>query len=216
MKLSSSSRNLKLGKALFAGIIVIAALGRSVFPANSQETLKSDQACELSLQAAKAIKANSAKDFGRIQPASKALTMLDLNFHGADGQPMDMTAFNGKTVLLNLWASWCAPCRKEMPDLHALQQKLGSDKFQVVAVNVDRRGDPNDFLKEVGAAGLPVYSDNSMGILRQLRSKTRARGLPSTVLIGEDGCEIGAMVGPAEWASDEAVALINEAVAAQK
>src|SRR5690606_2801471 len=118
-------------------------------------------------------------------------------------------------VLLNLWATWCAPCREEMPALDRLQSDLASQQFQVVAVSVDRGTTerPKAFLEEVGATNLPFYADPTMAIFNTLRERGRATGLPSTVLVNGEGCALGAMYGPADWASDDAKALIAAATA---
>jgi len=124
-----------------------------------------------------------------------------------------LAKWKGKVVLLNLWATWCLPCRKEMPDLAALQKELGSNDFEVVALSVDRKGAEasSAFLKEVNASSLALYTDEQSKSLQALQ----AVGLPATLLIGRDGREIGRLLGPAEWASDEAKALVRAAMAAK-
>ena len=93
----------------------------------------------------------------------------------------------GKTVLLNLWATWCAPCRDEMPALDALQKEMGGDDFEVVAVNVDTGDDtkPRKFLAETGVAALAYYRDNTLGLFNELKQRGLALGLPVTLLIDE-------------------------------
>jgi thiol-disulfide isomerase/thioredoxin len=133
-------------------------------------------------------------------------------FNGPDGNPIALTDFKGKVVLLNLWATWCAPCRKEMPYLDTLQQELGSDQFEVIAVSVDR-GSPEKarkFLADVGANALKFYHDPSA----QLGFTLMAIGMPTTLLFDREGREIGRLVGPAEWHSPEAKELIKAAIAA--
>lgn len=133
-------------------------------------------------------------------------------FNGPDGKPVTMADFKGKVVLLNLWATWCAPCRKEMPHLNELQQKLGGDQFEVVALSVDRGSDkkPKDFLAEVGASALKFYHDPSA----KAGFSFMAIGMPTTLLFDREGREIGRLVGPAEWHSDDAKNLIRAAIAA--
>ena len=116
---------------------------------------------------------------------------------------------------MNLWATWCVPCRKEMPTLDALEGKLGGPGFEVVAVNIDTR-DPNkprQFLNEIGVQKLTYYSDPSAKVFQDLKEIGRAFGMPTTVLVDREGCEIGTIAGPAEWASDDAVKLIQAALA---
>ena len=136
-----------------------------------------------------------------------------LAFNGPDGAPTTLAAFKGRTVLLNLWATWCGPCRKEMPALDRLQGKLGGADFQVVAVNVDQSqlDRPKTFLKETGVTNLPFYADPSFDVFQVLHKDGEALGLPTTLLIDPNGCQLGVMAGPAAWDSPEAESLIAAA-----
>ena len=138
----------------------------------------------------------------------------DLDFLGPDGKPVKLSAFRGKTVLLNLWATWCAPCRKEMPALDRLQGELGGQDFEVVAVTIDQRNldRPKAFLREVGVSRLTYYSDPTAKIFQQLRAVDRAVGMPTTLIVDPEGCELGYLAGPAEWASEDAIKLIRAAL----
>ena len=141
------------------------------------------------------------------------LPVPDIAFQDGAGAPLHIGQWHGRVVLLNLWATWCAPCRKEMPTLAALQKRLGSKDFEVVAISIDRKGVAASaaFLKETGADGLGLYVEPSAKILDELQ----ALGLPATVLIDREGKEVGRLLGPAEWSSPEAIALIK-AVLAEK
>ena len=132
-------------------------------------------------------------------------------FNGPDGKPTSLAAFRGRALLVNVWATWCVPCRKEMPALDALQKGQGGPDFQVVAVNVDtaRLERPAAFLKDNGITGLPLYADPSGDVLQALKAQGGLLGLPTTLLIDRDGCEVGRMAGPAEWASADGQALIR-------
>lgn len=135
-------------------------------------------------------------------------------FNGPDGKPLTLDHFAGKTVLLNLWATWCVPCREEMPALNALEREMGSDKFQVVPVNIDTGDDekPKAFLSEIGVDALQLYRDNTIGVFNSLKKEGLAFGLPVTLLLDDKGCLISAMNGPAAWDSEDAKALIKGAV----
>ena len=135
----------------------------------------------------------------------------DLSFKDGKGADIKLSEWQGRVVLLNLWATWCAPCRKEMPTLANLQKQLGSKDFEVVALSVDRKGivASSAFLKETGADSLGLYVDETTKSLDDLQ----AFGLPVTVLIDRKGREIGRLLGPAEWTSAEAIALIKAAIA---
>jgi thiol-disulfide isomerase/thioredoxin len=113
-------------------------------------------------------------------------------------------------VLLNLWATWCIPCRLEMPALDRLQEKFGGKDFAVVAVNVDtaRLDRPKAFLEGVGAKNLTLYTDDKAEIVQNLKKAGNVLGLPTTILVGKDGCELGTLAGPAQWDSQDALALL--------
>lgn len=135
------------------------------------------------------------------------------SFANDKGEVLDLGKWKGKVVLLNLWATWCAPCRKEMPDIAALQKDLGSAEFEVVALSVDRKGleASGAFLKEIGADSLKLYIDPEAKSLAALQ----ALGLPASVLIDRKGLEAGRLLGPADWSSPEAKALVSALIAEQ-
>ena len=135
----------------------------------------------------------------------------DIEFFDGAGKGTKISQWKGRVVLINLWATWCAPCRKEMPALAELQATLGSKDFEVVAISIDRKGieASSAFLKETGAEALKLYVEPSSRILNELQ----ALGLPATVLLDRQGREIGRLLGPAEWNSPEAVNLIQAALA---
>ncbi|MGE3915852.1 MAG: TlpA family protein disulfide reductase [Hyphomicrobiaceae bacterium] len=136
----------------------------------------------------------------------------ELPFLDKDGKSRLLKEWNGKVVLLNLWATWCAPCRKEMPSLDRLQGELGSDKFEVVAVSADKTGveGARKFLDQIKVTKLGTYADPTV----RIHSGLKAIGMPATLLLDAKGREIGRLVGPAEWDSPEAKALIRAAIAA--
>jgi thiol-disulfide isomerase/thioredoxin len=142
--------------------------------------------------------------------ASPPRPLPDLSFTTPEGKA-SLADFKGRTVLLNLWATWCVPCRQEMPALDHLQGLRGSKDFAVVAVNIDtsRLDRPKAFLNENGIKNLKLYTDSSAAAFQALKQEGKLIGLPTTILIGKDGCEIGTMAGPAQWDSPEALALID-------
>ena len=135
----------------------------------------------------------------------------NLAFQTGDGQPVTLDSFRGKVVLLNLWATWCVPCRKEMPALDRLQAALGSREFEVVALSIDRSGvaGARKFLDSIGISKLKLYADPSA----KLGNELKAIGLPTTLLIDRQGREIGRLIGPAEWDDADAKTLIAEVMA---
>jgi thiol-disulfide isomerase/thioredoxin len=128
-------------------------------------------------------------------------------FANAESQQVDLSKWKGRVIVLNLWATWCAPCRKEMPDLAKLQTALGGPEFEVLALSVDRKGleASQAFLKEIGVTNLTAYSEPEAKSLAALQ----ALGLPATVLIDRNGKEAARLLGPADWASPEAQAMVK-------
>jgi thiol-disulfide isomerase/thioredoxin len=147
-----------------------------------------------------------------VHPEPKAVA--DITFVDDRDTPLSLAQWKGRVVLVNLWATWCGPCRKEMPELAELQQRLGSEDFEVVAISVDRQGAEvaRPFLESVGAEALKLYLDPSTKVLTDFK----AVGLPASILIDRAGREVGRMFGPADWASPEALRLIEAAIAEGK
>lgn len=137
----------------------------------------------------------------------------DLPFQTADGGDRTLADFAGRVVLVNLWATWCAPCLTELPHLAELDRALGGDRFTVVAVSLDRSGTDKaaETLAKVDAQALTLYVDPTMRFGRAFGESV----MPVTVLVGPDGREIGRYLGPADWASDDAKALIRAAIDAR-
>jgi thiol-disulfide isomerase/thioredoxin len=130
-------------------------------------------------------------------------------FDGA-GAEKTLADWQGKMILLNLWATWCAPCRKEMPALDRLAGELNGDRFEVVAVSIDKDNPdlPRKFLEKIKAQHLKLFNDPTA----KLGIKLKAFGMPTTLLINAEGQEIGRLAGPAEWDSADAIALIKAAI----
>lgn len=142
-------------------------------------------------------------------PASGAPQALaDMNFQDAEGKPVALSDFRDKVVLLNLWATWCVPCREEMPALDRLQQKLGGPGFEVVALSIDRVGTAavRQFYEQFGVRALAIYVDSSM----DASSKLKTVGLPTTIFIDRAGRERWRKVGPAEWDAPAVVQALRE------
>lgn len=133
-----------------------------------------------------------------------------ISFVDESGAERTLADWQGKVVLVNFWATWCAPCRHEMPTLDNLNAQLGGPDFEVIALSLDRGGldKPKTFYSEIGIKSLKLYGDKSGKSGRTFR----AVGMPTTVLIGRNGKEIGRIAGPAEWDSEDALALIRDAM----
>lgn len=149
-----------------------------------------------------------------LQVASNPRPAPAIAFTGPDGQQRTLADLKGRTLLLNLWATWCAPCKAEMPVLDRLQGELGAQDFEVVALNLDTRNPdrPPRWMQENGISRLAYYSDPAGRALPALQQGGAVVGLPTTFLIDPSGCEIGVMKGPAEWASEDALKLVRAAL----
>jgi thiol-disulfide isomerase/thioredoxin len=173
-----------------------------------------DAACRPAVELARKLAPFAHGEVAAVNLAKSPLKVPDLSFQDAAGKPLSLANWRGRTVLLNLWATWCVPCRKEMPALDALQQRLGGLGFEVVTINIDTRDPdkPKAWLKEVGIEKLAYYADPAAKTFQDLKAVGRAFGMPTTLLIDPQGCEIGTIAGPAEWASDDAIKLIQAAL----
>ncbi len=170
--------------------------------------------CRAEAGVAQALQQASRGEVAAFQAAQTPIALPPLRFLDANGQPSGLHAFQGRTVLLNLWATWCAPCRKEMPALDRLQAEMGGPDFEVVAVNIDQRNldRPRAWLTENGITRLAYFSDPETKIFQDLKRVGQAIGMPTTLLIDRQGCALGVLHGPAEWHSEDAKRLITAAL----
>jgi thiol-disulfide isomerase/thioredoxin len=191
----------------------VAAGLAAVYGIGAMQRNPADPACRASSELTARLAPLARGEVAAVNIASSPGRLPDLAFNDPSGKPVTLADFRGRTVLLNLWATWCVPCRKEMPALDALQAKLGDAKFQVVAVNIDTRNPdkPKAWLDEVGIRQLGYYADPSAKVFQDLKAAGKAVGMPTTLLIDPNGCELGVLAGPAEWASDDAIKLIEAA-----
>jgi len=173
-----------------------------------------DPACRAAVDTARKIAPLAHGEVAALTMAATPLKLPDLAFEDADGKPKKLSDWRGKTVLVNLWATWCVPCRKEMPALDALQGKLGGGDFEVVSINIDTRDTdkPKEWLKNAGVNTLAYYADHSAKVFQDLKAIGKAFGMPTTLIVDPNGCELAALAGPAEWASDDALKLVTAAL----
>ncbi len=146
-----------------------------------------------------------------VKPAGPQ-ALPDLSFTSADGKPHRLSEWRGKVVLLNVWATWCAPCKVEMPSLDRLQAKLGGGTFAVLALSVDRTGieKPAAFFSGNSIAHLAVYNDSESAATAALR----ASGLPVSVILDREGREVARLAGPADWDNPATIAKVEEFIKA--
>jgi thiol-disulfide isomerase/thioredoxin len=200
------------------GAVLVAAaigfVGISRFDGAKQAKLNADSPCGSAVALSRKLAPLAHGEVAALTMATSPLQLPDLAFDDAEGKPKKLSDWRGRTVLVNLWATWCVPCRKEMPALDGLQAKLGGQDFEVVAINIDTRDSekPRNFLKEANLTGLGYFHDQKAKVFQDLKSIGRALGMPTSVLVDGRGCEIATIAGPAEWDSDDAIELIKQAV----
>ena len=189
----------------FAGVYGIGGLRRNA---------AGDPACRGAVELARKISPLAHGEVAALTMATAPLRLPDLAFWDADGRPKKLSDWRGRTVLVNLWATWCVPCRKEMPALESLQTRLGGPNFEVVAINIDTRDPekPKNFLNDAHLTRLGYYNDQNAKVFQDLKAIGRALGMPTSVLVDGQGCEIATIAGPADWGSDDALKLIAAAM----
>jgi thiol-disulfide isomerase/thioredoxin len=195
-----------IGAAIgFAGVYGIGGLRRNA---------AGDPACRGAVDLAHKIAPLAHGEVAALTLATTPLRLPDLAFEDADGKPKKLSDWRGRTVLVNLWATWCVPCRKEMPALEGLQTRLGGENFEVVAINIDTRDPekPKNFLKDAHLTRLGYFSDEKGKVFQDLKAIGQALGMPTSVLVDGQGCEIATIAGPADWDSDDAIKLITAAM----
>ena len=199
---------------LAAGLIGLCAGAVAFYWTGGPARNASAQACNASRTVAGSLVPLARGELAAFRVTEAPMIAPNVTFKAPDGRSLTLADFRGRMVLLNLWATWCAPCRHEMPALDRLQQTLGGDKFEVVAVNIDTRNPDRaaTWLTENGIRHMANYSDSSARIFQDLKTAGRAFGMPTTLLIDANGCELGFLAGPAEWASDDAMKLIRTAL----
>jgi thiol-disulfide isomerase/thioredoxin len=205
------SRRLVIAAGAVAGVAIGLA---AVYGIGALQRNPADAACRPAAELARRLAPLARGEVAGVAVAAAPDRVPDLAFNDASGKARALSEWRGRTVLLNLWATWCVPCRKEMPALDALQARLGSDAFEVVTVNIDTRNldKPKAWLQDAGIKQLGYYDDPSAKVFQDLKAIGKATGMPTTLLIDPQGCELGVLAGPAEWASEDAVSLISAAL----
>jgi thiol-disulfide isomerase/thioredoxin len=192
--------------ALFCAAIALAV---SLWVGNN-----SPSAAECPANTVEAAKLNSAATglLAALNGTGTGRSYADLKLKDAAEKPLTVADFKGKKLLVNFWASWCVPCREEMPALNALAAKYNSDSFMVLPVNTGET-DPakaSAFLAENNWPNLPLYAEQkSFEIIDRLKTTAVSAGLPASVLVDGTGCELAVLQGPAPWDSPDGHKLIE-------
>jgi thiol-disulfide isomerase/thioredoxin len=204
-----SPRRVLILAAISAAVaLILTALIINVSPLQATE-------CPVQAEEAAAIDAAATGELAALNGTGKGRGYAKMALADAAGMPLTLGDFTGKKLLVNFWASWCVPCRAEMPALDALAAQYNSDAFMVLPVNT---GEPEQekavaFLQAGNWPNLPLYVDPDWAAYKRLQREAVTVGLPVTLLLDEQGCEIGVLQGPAEWNSPDGHRLIEALLA---
>lgn len=199
--------------AAFGALALIALGGVAAFY-SVQGRAGNSGSCAAAAATAEKLRPLARGELAAVEVAKASQPLPNLAFNGPDGQPTTLSAFKGRTVLVNLWATWCLPCLHEMPSLDALQGTLGGQDFAVVAINIDTRNleKPKTWLAERKIDQLGYYADPEAKVFQDLRSAKKIEGMPVSFLVDPSGCELAMLQGPADWASQDALSFIRTAL----
>ncbi|MEP3232463.1 MAG: TlpA disulfide reductase family protein [Hyphomicrobiales bacterium] len=205
-----------LALILGVGVGVVTVYVNGGFDGNASGETKlaeAQAACQMSEAQRAALDAAAVGDLAAMRIADKPVPLTDIGFQMPDGSAKQFTDLN-KVLVLNLWATWCGPCREEMPDLANIQKEYGNDDFEVFALNVDRNGGekPQKFLESIKATSLNLYLDPANKSFQNFRSKGLVFGLPTTMIVDPKGCVQGVLAGIAHWGSDDAKNLVEVSI----
>ena len=194
MKRSALTYTALAAIAITAGVAIMANLGTGAGAMDASASRSMD---------ASTLTGDMRKFVVHPQPKPAGTT----EFLTIDGDPLTLAEYKGKWALVNFWATWCAPCKKEMPMLDALQAEMGGDDFEVVTIGTRRSPAPlmREFFEEVGIQNLPLHQDPQSPLAREMG----LAALPTTVLLNPEGQEVARLMGDADWASEDARTLIT-------
>jgi thiol-disulfide isomerase/thioredoxin len=197
-----------------AVLVGLLAVGAALYGSLSGDHNPATAECRAAKPVAERLAPLARGEVAAVTVARDPGPLPDLAFTDPQNRSTSLREMKGRTVLLNLWATWCAPCRQEMPALDKLQAEFGGPRFEVVAINIDQRNldRPKAWLKDAGVARLAYYSDPQAKVFQDLRQAGKAVGMPTTFLLDPNGCELASLSGPAEWASDDAKRLVQAAI----
>ena len=195
----------------------VAALGIAMALILGNGGTKEAGSCPALTEAAAAIDTVAVGELAALTPTGTGRSYADLGFIDDTGRPMTLKDFAGRPLLVNFWATWCVPCREEMPELNALSAAYSDDVFSVLAINLDTGSEgtlkAQAFLEDEKLGNLPLYADPSFAAFETLKKNGVALGLPATLLVDDTGCEIAILQGPAAWDSEDAHTVIDTLIA---
>lgn len=199
-------------RLVFAALVIAAVAIAITFWVGNAGGIKASD-CVPQPEAAKKVDAAATGQLAALNGTGTGRGYADLNFTDKDGRPVKLSDFAGKFLLVNFWASWCIPCRAEMPALDKLAAEENGPDFMVLPINLDVGSNGLDkarkFLGDGGWTHLPLYADSSFEAFKRLQTQAVAAGLPSSLLLDRKGCEIGVLQGPAVWDSPDGKNVID-------
>lgn len=208
----------RIGRSLTLVALALAALAGTLVLYGKRGDDGKEMTAAAGCAAARAI-AERLAPFARGEVAALAVAdhpkpLAEISFDAGAGQKRSLADFRGRTLLVNLWATWCIPCRQEMPALDRLEAKLGGPDFEVVAIDLDtaRLDQRQAFLEQAGVKSLAFYADPSAAVFEALKQSGNVVGLPTSFLVDPQGCALGTMAGPAQWDSPDGVNLVMAAL----
>ena len=156
------------------------------------------------------LNANEIENIKNLKIHSKHKKLENIEFYNSKNKLFDLSEFNGKIVILNFWATWCIPCREEMPSLNSLQKKYNSNKLKIITINVGRENfkKAENFFSELNLDSLEVYKGNTI----EVSKKVKLRGLPTTLIINKDGLELARALGVIDFENIDFINWINELI----
>ncbi|MEO0498246.1 MAG: TlpA disulfide reductase family protein [Pseudomonadota bacterium] len=214
---SSRSRRQTIAISLFIIVVCIAiglyAVGRDAGNSGDEIAMVDAPKCEAATDQGAQLASLAVGTVSEYQAATLPQNFSSIAFKDGTGADRTIGDFEGKTLFVNLWATWCGPCRAEMPGINAMSEALEGDRFEVIALSLDQ-GEPSvpqAFLDEIGTDALELYQDNTNAVFLDLRERGLLSGLPASYVIGPDGCLLGSVLGPAEWNDEAAIELLEAA-----
>ncbi len=214
------TQKISLARRLLPVGVGVAALGIAGAIWLSNGTGAVAEECNVDVSILEKMDLLATGELAAILPTGSGRGYSDLEYLNEEGQPTTLADFAGKSILVNFWATWCGPCREEMPALDALSAKFGGEDFAVVTINLDVGDDGIDkaraFLDDIGLTNLPLLADPTFAAFERLKNNGVALGLPATLLLDTKGCEVAVLQGPAIWDGAAAFKMIGEFIAMTK
>jgi thiol-disulfide isomerase/thioredoxin len=199
----------------WGALAAVAVAAVAIYVSLDAQSNTADAACAAATGRAAELDGLAVGQVAAFRVAGEPVSMAAIAFQTPEGDPITLRDFSGRLILLNIWATWCVPCREEMPALDALNTYYRGEEFEVVPVSLDTTNTPDGpiaFYADYGIESLGLYVDPSARLTNELRTRGITPGFPTSILLDEEGCMLGILQGPADWAGPDALALIGAAI----